>query len=123
MLSEVPEVSTVVLALVGERGREVREFLEDVLGPRRQRVVAVVATGDDNPAVRRLAPKAAMTVAEYFRGNGEQVLLLIDSVTRFAHAQRECALASASLRSLAVTLQVFSPKLQGFSSGRPRSWP
>ena len=94
MLSNVPDVSAVVLALVGERGREVREFLEDVLGPRAQRVVAVVATGDDNPAVRRMAPKSAMTIAEYFREQGEQVLLLIDSVTRFAHAQRECALAS-----------------------------
>lgn len=93
MLSAVPDVSVVVLALVGERGREVREFLEDVLGTKRDRVIAVVATGDASPAVRRLAPKAAMSVAEYFRGQGHNVLLMIDSVTRFAHAQREHALA------------------------------
>lgn len=93
MLSAIPDATTVVLALVGERGREVREFLEDVLGHRRERVIAVVATGDDNPAIRRLAPKAAMTIAEYFRECGENVLLMIDSITRFAHAQRECALA------------------------------
>jgi flagellum-specific ATP synthase len=93
MLSAVPDVSIVVLALVGERGREVREFLEDVLGSQRHRVVTVVATGDASPAVRRLAPKAAVTIAEYFRGKGRNVLLLVDSITRFAHAQREYALA------------------------------
>jgi len=94
MLSGLPAAHTVVLALVGERGREVREFLEDVLGARRERVVAVVATGDDNPAIRRIAPKAAMTIAEYFRDCGESVLLMIDSITRFAQSQRECALAA-----------------------------
>lgn len=94
MLSGMPSAQTVVLALVGERGREVREFLEDVLGGRRERVVAVVATGDDNPAIRRIAPKAAMTIAEYFRDCGESVLLMIDSITRFAQSQRECALAA-----------------------------
>ena len=94
MLSTVTDASVVVLALVGERGREVREFLEDVLGDKRDHVVAVVATGDASPAVRRLAPKTAMTVAEHFRKQGRQVLLMIDSVTRFAHAQREYALAS-----------------------------
>jgi flagellum-specific ATP synthase len=84
----------VVLALVGERGREVREFLEDVLGSQRDRVISVVATGDASPAVRRLAPKTAMTIAEYFRSQGHNVLLMIDSITRFAHAQREYALTS-----------------------------
>ena len=94
MLSAVPDVSVVVLALVGERGREVREFLEDVLGSQRERVISVVATGDASPAVRRLAPKTAMTIAEYFRSQGHNVLLMIDSITRFAHAQREYALTS-----------------------------
>ncbi len=94
MLSTVSDASVVVLALVGERGREVREFLEDVLGDKRDHVVAVVATGDASPAVRRLAPKTAMTIAEYYRKRGHHVLLMIDSVTRFAHAQREYALAS-----------------------------
>ncbi|MDX2308809.1 MAG: FliI/YscN family ATPase [Hyphomicrobium sp.] len=94
MLSDVPDVTAVVLALVGERGREVREFLEDVLGSRRHRLVAIVSTGDDNPAMRRIAPKAALTVAEFLRDRGERVLLLVDSLTRFAHAQRETALAA-----------------------------
>ncbi len=94
MFAQVPDVSVVVLALVGERGREVREFLEDVLGARRARVIAVVSTGDDSAALRRNAAKTAMTLAEFFRDRGERVLLMIDSVTRFAHAQREYALSA-----------------------------
>lgn len=94
MFAQVPDVSVVVLALVGERGREVREFLEDVLGARRARVIAVVSTGDDSAALRRNAAKTAMTLAEYFRDRSERVLLMIDSVTRFAHAQREYALSA-----------------------------
>ncbi|MGE0055771.1 MAG: FliI/YscN family ATPase [Hyphomicrobium sp.] len=94
MFSQVPDISVVVLALVGERGREVREFLEDILGTRRDRVVAIVSTGDDSAALRRNAPKTAMSVAEYFRDRGERVLLMIDSVTRLAHAQREYALSA-----------------------------
>lgn len=94
MFSQVPDISVVVLALVGERGREVREFLEDILGTRRDRVVAIISTGDDSAALRRNAPKTAMSVAEYFRDRGERVLLMIDSVTRFAHAQREYALSA-----------------------------
>lgn len=94
MLADLPDASVIVLALVGERGREVREFLEDILGNRRHRVVAVVSTSDDSAAVRRMAPKAAMSVAEYFRDLGEHVVLMVDSMTRFAHAQREYALAA-----------------------------
>ena len=85
---------TVVLALVGERGREVREFLEDTLGENRKHAVAVVSTGDESASMRRMAPKTAMTIAEYFRDLGQSVLLIIDSVTRFAHAAREVALAA-----------------------------
>ena len=81
-------------ALVGERGREVREFIEDVLGDNRASAVTVVSTGDESPMMRRLAPKTAMAVAEYFRDRGEKVLLIVDSVTRFAHAAREVALAA-----------------------------
>ncbi len=84
----------VVIALVGERGREVREFLDDSLGINRKLAVTVVSTGDESPMMRRLAPKAAMTVAEYFRDLGENVLLIVDSVTRFAHAARDAALAA-----------------------------
>jgi flagellum-specific ATP synthase len=85
---------TVVIALVGERGREVREFLDDALAANRALAVTVVATGDESPMMRRLAPKTAMSIAEYFRDRGDSVLLIVDSVTRFAHAAREVALAA-----------------------------
>jgi len=94
MLSRAKGFDTVVIALVGERGREVREFLEDTLGEHRERVIAVVSTGDESPMMRRLAPKTATAIAEYFRDRGENVLLIVDSVTRFAHAAREVALAA-----------------------------
>ena len=94
MLARAPQFDTVVIALVGERGREVREFLDDTLGEDRASAVAVVSTGDESPMMRRLAPKTAMAVAEYFRDQGESVLLIVDSVTRFAHAARDVALAA-----------------------------
>ena len=94
MLARAPDFDIVVIALVGERGREVREFLEDTLGENRKNAVAIVSTGDESPMMRRLAPKTAETVAEYFRDQGRQVLLIIDSVTRFAHAARDVALAA-----------------------------
>ncbi len=84
-----------VIALVGERGREVREFLEDDLGASGlARSVVVVATSDASPLMRREAAYSAMTVAEYFRDRGQNVLLLMDSVTRFCHALREIALSA-----------------------------
>ena len=94
MLARAPDFDTVVIALVGERGREVREFLDDTLGDNRASAIAVVSTGDESPMMRRLAPKTAMTVAEYFRDRGDSVLLIVDSVTRFAHAARDVALAA-----------------------------
>ena len=94
MLARSQGFDTCVIALVGERGREVREFLEDVLGPDRARAVAVVATGDESPMMRRLAPKTALSIAEHFRDQGENVLLIVDSMTRFAHAARDVALAA-----------------------------
>ena len=94
MLARAAPIDTVVIALVGERGREVREFLDDTLGENRSSAVAVVSTGDESPMMRRLAPKTAMAVAEYFRDQGESVLLIVDSVTRFAHAARDVALAA-----------------------------
>jgi flagellum-specific ATP synthase len=83
-----------VAALVGERGREVREFLEDALGREKTRTIAVVATGDESPMMRRLAPKSAMCIAEHLRDLGENVLLIVDSVTRYAHAARDVALSA-----------------------------
>jgi flagellum-specific ATP synthase len=94
MLARAAPIDTVVIALVGERGREVREFLDDTLGENRASAVAIVATGDESPMMRRLAPKTAMAVAEYFRDLGESVLLIVDSVTRYAHAARDVALAA-----------------------------
>jgi flagellum-specific ATP synthase len=94
MLARSAGFNTTVIGLVGERGREVREFLENTLLPAKQHTVTVVATGDESAMMRRLAPKTAMCVAEYFRDRGDNVLLIIDSVTRYAHAVREVALAA-----------------------------
>ncbi|WP_062113398.1 FliI/YscN family ATPase [Aureimonas sp. AU40] len=94
MLARAKGFDTVVVALVGERGREVREFLEVTMQGELSRVVTVVATGDESAMMRRLAPKTAMTVAEYFRDQGDHVLLIVDSVTRLAHAARDVALAA-----------------------------
>ncbi len=89
------EADVVVLALIGERGREVREFLEMVLDEEsRKRAVLVVSTSD-RPAIERLkSAHVATTVAEYFRDKGKKVLLMLDSVTRFARAQRSIGLAA-----------------------------
>ena len=114
MLARSEGFDTVVLALVGERGREVREFIEDVLGHDRNRAVTIVSTGDESPMMRRLAPKTAMAVAEYFRDRGESVLLVVDSITRFAHASREVALAAgepAVARGYAPTVFTDLPRL------------
>ena len=94
MLAKAQGFDTVVIALIGERGREVREFLEDTLAQDRQKAIVVVATGDESAMMRRLAPKTAMSIAEYFRDAGQSVLLILDSITRFAQATREVALAA-----------------------------
>lgn len=91
----------VVIALIGERGRELREFIERVLGPEgMKRAVVVAATSDQSPLIRRRCAWAAMAVAEHFRDQGMHVLLLADSVTRFAEAHREVALAGGEEASL-----------------------
>ncbi|OLP55071.1 flagellum-specific ATP synthase FliI [Rhizobium rhizosphaerae] len=94
MLARAEAFDRVVIALVGERGREVREFIEDTLGEDMKKTVAVVATSDESPMLRKMAPMTAVTIAEHFRDQGENVLLIVDSVTRFAHAIREVATAS-----------------------------
>ena len=84
-----------VIGLVGERGREVREFLDSTLGPEGlARSTVVVATGDESPLMRVKAALAAVAAAEAFRAKGLDVLLMIDSITRYAHALRQVALAA-----------------------------
>jgi flagellum-specific ATP synthase len=95
MMARGTEADVVVLALVGERGREVRSFLEYGLGPAGlERSVVVVSTSDSPPLVRIRAAYGATAIAEYFRDQGKNVLLMMDSVTRFAMAQREVGLAA-----------------------------
>ncbi|MFG1421488.1 flagellar protein export ATPase FliI [Roseixanthobacter liquoris] len=114
---------TVVVALVGERGREVREFLEGPLAPNRDKAVVVVSTSDESPMMRRLAPQAALGIAEYFRDQGESVLLIVDSVTRYAHAARDVALAAgepAVARGYAPSVFSTLPKLLERAGPGPR---
>ncbi|MEJ0028199.1 MAG: flagellar protein export ATPase FliI [Rhizomicrobium sp.] len=95
MLARNSDADAIVIALVGERGREVKEFVEDDLGEEGlARSVVVAATSDEPPLVRRQAAYVAMAVAEKLRDDGLNVLLLMDSVTRFAMAQREVGLSA-----------------------------
>ncbi len=94
MMTKAGDFDTVVLALTGERGREVRDMLEDTMAGKLEKTIAVIATGDESPMMRRLAPNTATAIAEYFRDRGENVLLIVDSITRFAHAAREIAIAA-----------------------------
>lgn len=95
MMAKYTEADVSVIGLVGERGREVQEFLEDDLGELGlSRSVVVVATGDEPALMRRQAAYTTLATAEYFRKQGKRVLCLIDSVTRFAMAQREIGLSA-----------------------------
>ena len=91
----------VVVALIGERGRELRDFVETILGPQgMRRTVIVAATSDRSALVRRRCALTAMTVAEHFRDQGLHVLLLADSITRLAEAHREVAVAAGEMPAL-----------------------
>jgi len=94
MMTRGTSADVVVVGLVGERGREVKEFIEDILGEEeRKKAVVVAAPADTSPLMRLKGCETAVTIAEYFRDKGMNVLLLIDSLTRYAMAQREIALA------------------------------
>lgn len=92
------DVDVIVVALVGERGREVQEFIDDILGADgMKRSVLVVATSDDSSLLRQTAPYTATTIAEFFRDQGKNVLLIVDSLTRMARAVRETSIGAGDL--------------------------
>ncbi len=94
MMARFTSADVIVVGLIGERGREVKEFVERILGPRDRKRAVVVATPADTPPLMRLhGAWLASAIAEYFRDQGTNVLLIMDSLTRFAQAQREIGLA------------------------------
>lgn len=94
MMTRYTEAEITVVGLIGERGREVREFIEESLGEEGMaRSVVIAAPADDSPLMRLRAAQLTTRIAEYFRARGKKVLLLMDSLTRYAQAQREIALA------------------------------
>ncbi|SHF33050.1 flagellum-specific ATP synthase [Litoreibacter ascidiaceicola] len=100
-LAKEMQADVVVITLIGERGRELKDFVEDTLGPEGlKRAVIIAATSDQSAMLRRRSAWVGMAIAEYFRDQGAHVLLLADSVTRFAEAHREIALSTGESASL-----------------------
>jgi flagellum-specific ATP synthase len=94
VITNYSEADIVILGLIGERGREVREFVEDILGEGIKRSIVVVSTSDEPPIVKVKGALSAVVHARYFASKGKKVLLVMDSLTRFAMAQREVGLAA-----------------------------
>jgi flagellum-specific ATP synthase len=114
MISRYTEADVNVIALIGERRREVREFIDENLQDAMEHSVVVVATSDQPPLVRKRASFIATTIAEYFRDQGADVLLMMDSVTRVARAQREIGLAAGeppATRGYPPSVFTFLPQL------------
>jgi len=94
MMTKGTNADVIVVGLIGERGREVKEFIDEILGEEgRKRAVVVAAPADNSPLMRLKGCETAVQISEYFRDQGLNVLLLVDSITRYAQAQREIALA------------------------------
>ena len=114
-LAKAASADVAVIAMVGERGREVTEFIEDALGPEGLAKSVIVAATSDRPAMERIkAPFIAAAIAEYFRDQGKRVLFLMDSLTRLARAQREIGLAAGeppARRAFPPSVFAMMPKL------------
>jgi len=110
MMSQYAEADVIVIALIGERGREVGDFIRESLGPEGLKKAVVIAAAAEQPAVlRRQAAYTATTIAEWFRAQGKHVLLIMDSITRFALAQREIGLSTGEpMGSRGYTPSVFA---------------
>lgn len=125
MMARSTEADVIVIAMIGERGREVKEFIQDILGVEGQKKAVIVAvTSDQSPLLRMRGAQLATTISEYFSEQGQQVLLIMDSLTRFAMAQREVSLLSGEppamkgyTASLYPTLSKLLERAGNFESG------